>query len=53
MDHQTERAATLLVAITGDIYSGLWYLVIVGACFLPETAPRHARAGDYQARRAG
>jgi MFS family permease len=39
--------AFTLVAITGDIYSGLWYLVIVvgvtvvaGACLLPETAGR-------------
>jgi MFS family permease len=45
--------AFALVAITGDIYSGLWYLVIVvtitlvvGAIFLPETAGRHARADD-------
>jgi MFS family permease len=37
--------AFTLVAITGDIYSGLWYLVIVvvvtviaGTCLLPETA---------------
>ncbi len=37
--------AFALVAMTGDIYSGLWYSVIVvaitlvvGACFLPETA---------------
>ncbi len=37
--------AFALVAMTGDIYSGLWYPVIVvaitlvaGACFLPETA---------------
>jgi MFS family permease len=39
--------AFTLVAITGDIYSGLWYLVIVaavtvvaGVLFLPETAGR-------------
>ena len=39
--------AFTLVAITGDIYSGLWYLVIVvavtvgaGMCLLPETAGR-------------
>ncbi len=43
--------AFTLVAITGNIYSGLWYLVIVvsvtviaGVCFLPETAGRDARA---------
>ena len=42
--------AFTLVAITGDIYSGLWYPVIVtaltvvaGAWLLPETAGRHAR----------
>jgi len=36
--------AFALVAITGDIYSGIWYpvavisvTVIVGACLLPET----------------
>jgi MFS family permease len=41
--------AFTLVAITGDIYSGLWYLVIVvavtviaGACLLPETAGRRS-----------
>jgi predicted MFS family arabinose efflux permease len=43
--------AFTLVAITGDIYSGLWYLVVVvgvtviaGACFLPETAGPRARS---------
>jgi MFS family permease len=43
--------AFALVAITGDLYSGLWYPVIVamvtvvaGACFLPETAGRRVRA---------
>jgi MFS family permease len=41
--------AFALVAITGDIYSGLWYPVIVaavtvvaGVCLLPETAGSHA-----------
>lgn len=43
--------AFALVAITGDIYSGLWYLVIVttmtvivGTLFLPETAGRLSAA---------
>jgi hypothetical protein len=43
--------AFMLVAITGDLYSGLWYPVIVvlvtlvaGVCFLPETAGRRVRA---------
>ena len=43
--------AFALVAITGDIYSGLWYLVIVvavtviaGLFFLPETAGRTAQS---------
>jgi MFS family permease len=42
--------AFALVAITGDIYSGIWYpvvvvsvTVIVGACLLPETAGRTAQ----------
>jgi hypothetical protein len=42
--------AFMLVAITGDIYSGLWYpvmvvvvTVIAGVFFLPETAGRTAR----------
>jgi MFS family permease len=42
--------AFTLVAITGNIYSGLWYpvivvsvTVIVGVCFLPETAGRQAQ----------
>jgi len=41
--------AFALVAITGDIYCGLWYpvvvvslTVIVGVCLLPETAGRAA-----------
>ena len=41
--------AFTLVAITGDIYSGLWYPVIVaaitavaGVCLLPETAGSRA-----------
>ena len=45
--------AFALVAITGDIYSGLWYLVIVatvtvivGALFLPETAGRTATIAE-------
>src|SRR5215472_10619909 len=44
--------AFTLVAITGDIYSGLWYPVIVaaltvvaGVCLLPETAGWHAVRG--------
>jgi hypothetical protein len=39
-------AAFSLVAITGNIYSGLWYPVgvaaiaaVIGALFLPETVP--------------
>ena len=42
--------AFTLVAITGDLYSGLWYPVVValvtvvaGVCFLPETAGRGVR----------
>jgi len=45
--------AFALVAITGDIYSGLWYLVIVttvtvivGTLFLPETAGRLSAEGS-------
>jgi hypothetical protein len=44
--------AFTLVAITGDIYSGLWYPVIVaavtvlaGVCLLPETAGSPADHG--------
>ena len=43
--------AFALVAITGDIYSGIWYPVVVaavtviaGSCLLPETAGRAIRA---------
>jgi MFS family permease len=46
--------AFTLVAITGDLYSGLWYPVIValvtvvaGACFLPETAGPGARRESW------
>ncbi|MBV8911011.1 MAG: MFS transporter, partial [Gammaproteobacteria bacterium] len=42
--------AFALVALTGDIYYGLWYpiivciiTVVVGALFLPETRDRHIR----------
>jgi len=45
--------AFAIVAITGDIYSGLWYPVgiaafsaLVGALFLPETLERPSRAGS-------
>lgn len=48
--------AFALVAITGDIYSGLWYPVVVvgltvvcGACFLPETAGRHFDSSHIRA----
>jgi MFS family permease len=50
--------AFMLVAITGDIYSGLWYPVIVaavtviaGVCLLPETAG--ARSVSMTAEAAG
>jgi hypothetical protein len=45
--------AFAIVAITGDIYSGLWYPVgiaalsaIIGALFLPETLERRSRAAS-------
>jgi MFS family permease len=45
--------AFAIVAITGDIYSGLWYPVgiaalsaLVGALFLPETLERRSRAAS-------
>jgi len=43
--------AFMIVAVTGDIYSGLWYAItvltvtlIIGSLFLPETAGRHGKA---------
>jgi MFS family permease len=45
--------AFAIVAITGDIYSGLWYPVgiaavsaLIGALFLPETLQRRSRAAS-------
>jgi hypothetical protein len=45
--------AFAIVAITGDIYSGLWYPVgiaalsaLVGTLFLPETLERRSRAAS-------
>ena len=46
--------ATAMVAATGDIYYGLWYLivvaimtVIIGAIFLTETKNRDIRTYDH------